>query len=258
MYPQVEASTLFLAYAGLVFGSALFLFLAGGWRRLIALLHPLSSHPGGSLSFGPGPMLAAAALLGGTAMMAPALLPGAGLAAGLVLTSLSGSRPADFWGLRRSQPARDVGHSVQILLTLLWPILILLVLSSGLYLALGLPLQPQPALLKFFEARKLGEILPFLVYALIIAPVWEEVFFRGTLFPWLAARLPVSQAQWLSALAFGAVHLHGPTLVPLTVFGALLAGIYRSTGSLVPAVLVHSFFNANTCILLLLGRSAHS
>ncbi|NBR46004.1 MAG: CPBP family intramembrane metalloprotease, partial [Verrucomicrobia bacterium] len=113
-----------------------------------------------------------------------------------------------------------------------------------------------PALLKFLEARELGQMLPFLAYALVLAPVWEEVFFRGTLFPWLAGRLPVHQAQWLSALAFGAVHLHGPTLIPLTVFGALLAGIYRTSGSLVPSILVHAFFNANTCILLLLGRAA--
>ncbi|MFM8654879.1 MAG: lysostaphin resistance A-like protein, partial [Verrucomicrobiota bacterium] len=124
------------------------------------------------------------------------------------------------------------------------------------YLALGLPLKPQPPLLKFLEARELGQMLPFLNYALIMAPIWEEVFFRGTLFPWLAGRLPVHQAQWLSALAFGAVHLHGPTLIPLTVFGALLVGIYRTSGSLIPAILVHALFNANTCALLLLGRAA--
>ena len=258
MYPQVEASTLFLAYAGLVFGSALFFFLAGGWRRLNALLQPVPALPAQALRFGLGPMLAAVTLLGSTSLLAPALLPGAGLAAGLLLTSLSGSRPADFWGLRRPSFLQDIGHSLRIVLTLLWPILVLLLISSGLYLGLGLPLQPQPALLKFFEARELREILPFLAYALVIAPLWEEVFFRGTLFPWLAGRMPLHQAQWLSALAFGAVHLHGPTLIPLTVFGALLAGIYRSSGSLVPAILVHSLFNANTCILLLLGRSAHS
>lgn len=256
MYPKVEASTPFLLYAGLVFGSALFFLLAGGWRRLIDLLQPLSSLPTKSLGCGLGPMLAAVTLLGSTAWIAPALLPGAGLATGLLLTSLSGSRPADFWGLRRPHPLRDAGSSLRILLTLLWPVLFVLLLSSGLYVALGLPLEPQPALRKFFEARELREILPFLAYALVIAPVWEEIFFRGTLFPWLAARLPVHQAQWLSALAFGAVHLHGPTLIPLTVFGALLAGIYRTQGSLLPAILVHALFNANTCALLLLGRAA--
>jgi membrane protease YdiL (CAAX protease family) len=33
-------------------------------------------------------------------------------------------------------------------------------------------------------------------------------------------------------------------------------GIYRTSGSLIPAILVHALFNANTCALLLLGRAA--
>ena len=254
MFPPLDLSLFFLGYLGLVFGGALCFLLFGGWRRLLAWLQPLPLPV--TLAFSPWPMVLAVSLLASAAWAAPALLPGAGLAAGLLLTSLSGLRPGTFWGLLGRNPAKDFGQSLQALLTLLWPVLLLLLLSSSLYLALGLPLKPQPALLKFLEAKELGQMIPFLVYALVIAPVWEEVFFRGTLFPWLAGRLPVSQAQWLSALAFGAVHLHGPTLIPLTVFGALLAGIYRSTGSLVPAILVHSLFNANTCALLLLGRAA--
>ena len=256
MFPPVDVSFFFLGYLGLVFGGALVVFFFGGFRRMLVWLQPVVLAPSANLVFGPWPMVAAVSLLASAAWLAPALLPGAGLAAGLLLVSLSGSRPAEFWGLRGRNPAKDLAQSLLSLLTLLWPVLLLLLLSSSLYLALGLPLKPQPALLKFLQARELGQMLPFLVYALVIAPVWEEIFFRGTLFPWLAGRMPVGQAQWLSALAFGAVHLHGPTLLPLTVFGALLVGIYRTSGSLFPAILVHSLFNANTCALLLLGRSA--
>lgn len=254
MFPPVNFSFWFLCYLTLVFGGALCFLLFGGWRRLLSWLQPTALTA--TLSFGPWPMVMAVSLLGSAAWVAPALLPGAGLAAGLLLISFAGLRPGNFWGLHGRNPAKDLGQSLRTLLILLWPVLSLLLLSSSLYLALGLPLEPQPALLKFLEARELGQMLPFLAYALVLAPVWEEVFFRGTLFPWLADRLPVHQAQWLSALAFGAVHLHGPTLIPLTVFGALLAGIYRTSGSLVPSILVHAFFNANTCILLLLGRAA--
>ena len=254
MFPAVESSTFFFLYVATVFGGALFLLLAGGWNRLRALLRPAPWKENPCIKVALGPMLAAVAFLASVAWMAPALVPGAGLAAGLLLTSLSGTRPDQLWGLRHDW--RDFFRSLRILGTLLWPVLLLLLLSSGLYLALGLPLKPQPALLKFYEAKNLGEVAPFLVYACVIAPFWEEIFFRGTLFPWLASRFPIGQAQWLSAIAFGAIHLHGPTFLPLTVFGALLAGIYRSTGSLIPAMLVHSMFNANTCILLLLGKPA--
>ena len=258
MLPPLDLSVLFLGYLGLVFGGALALFLFGGWRRLLTWLQPAALPSSSQLPLGPWPMALAVSLLASAAWLAPALLPGAGLAAGLLLISLSGFRPANFWGLVERNLGKELQQSLQALLTLLWPVLLLLLLSSSLYLALGLPLKPQPALMKFLEAKEIGQMLPFLAYALVIAPVWEEVFFRGTLFPWLAGRMPVHQAQWLSALAFGAVHLHGPTLIPLTFFGALLAGIYRTSGSLVPAILVHALFNANTCALLLLGRAANA
>jgi membrane protease YdiL (CAAX protease family) len=254
MVPLFDFSFFFRGYLALVFGSAICFFLFGGWRRILTWLQP--THLAATLSVGPWLMAAAIAVMGSAAFLAPALVPGTGLAAAMLLISSSGCRPAEFWGLRRRNLGQDLGQSLATLLTILWPVLLLLLASSSLYLALGLPLQLQPALLKFHQARELDEMLPFLTYALIIAPIWEEVFFRGTLFPWLAGRLPIHQAQWLSALAFGAVHLHGPTLVPLTVFGALLAGIYRASGSLLPAILVHALFNTNTCTLLLLGRAA--
>ena len=251
-----DFSIFFLGYLGLVFGGALCFLLFGGWRRILSLLLPSTLPAISPLAFGSWPMIAAVSLLGSATFFSPSLLPGAGLAAGLLLVSFSGARPANFWGLADRHLLQDFVQGLQTLLILLWPVLLLLLLSSSLYLALGLPLQPQPALLKFLEAEELSQMVPFLTYALVLAPVWEEVFFRGTLFPWLAGRMPVAQAQWISALAFGAVHLHGPTLIPLTVFGALLAGLYRTSGSLIPAILVHSLFNANTCILLLLGRAA--
>lgn len=254
MVLPIDFSFLFLGYLALVFGGALWFLLFGGWRQLLTWLQP--GNLAATLSFGPWPMLGAIAVMGSAAFLAPALLPGAGLAAGMLLISFSGARPAAFWGLRGRSLTQDFSRSLVALLTLLWPVLLLLLASSSLYLALGLPLKPQPALLKFLEAKELGQMLPFLLYAVVIAPIWEEVFFRGTLFPWLAGRLPVHQAAWLSSLAFGAVHLHGPTLIPLTVLGALLAGIYRTSGSLIPAILVHALFNANTCALLLLGRAA--
>ncbi len=243
-----------LVYATLLFGSSLAFLLFGGIARLRSLLHPPSTATAPTLKVAPLPMLVGASLLALCAWLAPSLLPGSALAVGLVLTTLSGQKPAVLWGLFRPHLLRDLGFSLTTMLTLFFPILILLLLSSAFYLALHLPLEPQPALTRFLEARDAKTLIPFLTYALIIAPLWEELFFRGTLFPWLTNRFSVTQAQWLSALAFGAVHLHGPTFIPLTLLGATLAGVYRTKNSLIPSVLLHSLFNANTCIVLLLAR----
>ena len=243
-----------LVYGSIVLTLALGFLLFGGAQRIRTLLFSPSHAPTHTL---PTPLLSFAlgtSLLGICAWLYPALLPGTALALGLILLSFSKQRPITFWGLQRPHLGSDFKLSLTTLLTFLIPILTLLALSSGIYLAFGWPLETQPALLRFMEARDSKTLTPFLLYALIIAPAWEELFFRGTLFPWLSSRVPVTQAQWLSALAFGAVHLHGPTLIPLTCLGAVLVGMYRTSQSLIPSFLLHSLFNANTCILILLAR----
>lgn len=241
-------------YGATVLTLALGLFLFGGARRIRAILF---SQTLSAISPLPAPtplFLTGVSVVGLCAWLSPSLVPGCALALGLLLLSLARLRPASFWGLHRPRWSCDLRYALTTLLTILIPILAMLALSSGIYWALGWPLEPQPALLRFLEARDAKTLTPFLIYALVLAPAWEELFFRGTLFPWLSSKLSVTQAQWLSALAFGAVHLHGPTFIPLTLLGAILVGMYRTTQSLVPSFLLHSLFNANTCILLLLAR----
>jgi len=243
-----------LVYGSTVLTLALSFLLFGGAQRIRTLLMPRSHLPTPTLQTPALPFALGLSLLGVTAWFSPSLLPGTALALGLFLLTFSKQRPVTFWGLQRSSLGSDLRFSLITLFTFLIPIFLLLAFCSGIYLAFGWPLEPQPALLRFMEARDTKTLAPFLLYALIIAPAWEELFFRGTLFPWLSSRLPVNQAHWLSALAFGAVHLHGPTLIPLTFLGAVLVGMYRSSQSLVPSFLLHSLFNANTCILILLAR----
>lgn len=243
-----------LIYGASVLTLALGLFWFGGMHRLRNLLFSISHSSNLTLSSPASLFLLGCALLGLCAWQTPSLVPGSALALALVLLSWNRLRPVPFWGLLRPHLGSDLRLSLTTLLTILVPILVLLAAGSGLYWVLGWPLEPQPALLRFMEARDAKTLAPFLLYALVIAPAWEELFFRGTLFPWLSSRMNPLSAQWLSALAFGAVHLHGPTLIPLTCLGAVLVGMYRTTQSLVPSFLLHVLFNANTCILLLLAR----
>ena len=243
-----------LVYGSMVLTLALSFLFFGGAARIRKILFPGPDLPFPTLQTPTLPFLVGLSLLGLSAWLSPSLLPGTALAFGLLILSFSKQRPVAFWGLHRSHLGSDLHFSLTTLFTFLIPILLLLAICSGFYLAFGWPLEPQPALLRFMEARDAKTLAPFLLYALVIAPAWEELVFRGTLFPWLSSRLPVNQAHWLSALAFGAVHLHGPTLIPLTCLGAVLVGMYRTSRSLVPSFLLHSLFNANTCILLLLAR----
>jgi hypothetical protein len=85
--------------------------------------------------------------------------------------------------------------------------------------------------------------------AVILAPLAEELFFRGMLFQSLRSGLGAPAGMVLSAAAFSAAHAEGTvlatTLVIATIFplGLLLAWLLHRRGTLVVPVVVHGVFN---------------
>jgi membrane protease YdiL (CAAX protease family) len=90
--------------------------------------------------------------------------------------------------------------------------------------------------------------LTTLLLAVTVVPVFEEVFFRGFLFPGLARAMPVWAAVIASSLIFGAAHADLNSFAPLAVIGAVLALLRWRTGSLWPGILFHAAINAEVLI----------
>ncbi len=88
--------------------------------------------------------------------------------------------------------------------------------------------------------------------AVVLAPLFEEVIFRGTLLPVLARRTGSVTGVVLSGLLFGVAHISIGELAPLTVLGIGLALVRLSSGRLFPCVLMHALWNAVTFVNLLL------
>jgi membrane protease YdiL (CAAX protease family) len=89
--------------------------------------------------------------------------------------------------------------------------------------------------------------VPFQVLLIVVmAPICEEVCFRGMLFSGLRERLPLIAAAAISGAIFGGLHaLTGISAVPpLIVFGFLLALLYEKTGSIIPGILLHALNNS--------------
>jgi uncharacterized protein len=81
----------------------------------------------------------------------------------------------------------------------------------------------------------------------IIAPICEELFFRGFIFTALRKLRGPWPAAVLTGLLFGAVHATSApaeSLLPLAVLGFLLCLLYRATGSLYPCIVAHSVNNS--------------
>lgn len=89
------------------------------------------------------------------------------------------------------------------------------------------------------------------IVAAILAPIIEEVVFRGFLFQGLSLRLRgVLWPVVLSSLAFASIHPQGPaTWLVLGWIGAMGCLLVHQTGSLVPAIVMHALHNF-TIILL--------
>jgi membrane protease YdiL (CAAX protease family) len=78
-----------------------------------------------------------------------------------------------------------------------------------------------------------------------LAPIAEELFFRGFVFAGLRARWSLWPAAITSGLIFGLVHAPTgiTTVVPLAALGLALCWLYDRTGSLWPCVIAHMINN---------------
>jgi membrane protease YdiL (CAAX protease family) len=81
----------------------------------------------------------------------------------------------------------------------------------------------------------------------VLAPVAEELFFRGFCFTALRRTVGMLPAAALTGIIFGAIHLGGTEIefiVPLMVFGFFLCLLYVWTDSLLPCIVLHALNNA--------------
>jgi hypothetical protein len=95
------------------------------------------------------------------------------------------------------------------------------------------------------------DVLALGVAVVLVAPVAEEVFFRGWLQESVTGELPAARrrlAPLITAVAFALVH---PSLsfLPVLVLGAVTGELYAAGGALLPGILAHAAHNAVAMLL---------
>lgn len=97
-------------------------------------------------------------------------------------------------------------------------------------------------------------IFAFVIVVALVAPIGEELFFRGFIFGSLRTKFGTFGAAALSSVFFGILHWDFATtdrllaVVPLTLFGFALCALYAHTRSLYPAIALHALNNALAAI----------
>lgn len=120
------------------------------------------------------------------------------------------------------------------------------VAALGLYaLLVGAPEQQDIARELGLDAGVLTASASVILIA-IVAPISEELFFRGMFFGGLRGRMSFLPAALISAAVFGSLHLPtgSSTVLPLILFGFVLAWVYERSGSLWPAIILHVINNS--------------
>ena len=85
---------------------------------------------------------------------------------------------------------------------------------------------------------------------IVVAPVVEELFFRGLLLGEMQRRWGTAAAVAASSVVFGATHFQPLQFPGLTAAGAVFAIAAVRTRRLGPAIAVHAGFNATTFVAL--------
>jgi membrane protease YdiL (CAAX protease family) len=187
---------------------------------------------------------------------ATALLKGAFLYALVLLLTLLGCMSYAKTGFKKafgegsvsgfSAVAKGLRYGVEIVPA----ILVVAIIVSTVGEALGFDLRGQ----EIFECLE-DATVPFwarttlVVFAVVVAPVVEELLFRGLLLPLVLKGRTFLFAALLTSLYFSLIHLHAPSLLPLLALSMGFSAGYAATGSILTPIAMHFVFNFTGLLL---------
>ena len=141
-----------------------------------------------------------------------------------------------------------------------WPSNVAVYVVVGFVLSLALqalahflPIPKELPIDKFFQTP--AEAWALGILSITLAPLMEELFFRGFLYPVLARSLGLPVSVFLTALGFALLHgaqlmfSWGPVLVIFLV-GVVLTMVRAKTNSVAAGVLIHMAYNATITVAM--------
>jgi uncharacterized protein len=110
---------------------------------------------------------------------------------------------------------------------------------------------PMPEFVKeIFKNLMSGHVVWIVLAICVIAPVAEELFFRGIILRNFLERYSTRKAVFWSALLFAVFHLNPWQAVVAFPLGVLAAWLVIRTGSVIPGIIVHAVINSSTNFLM--------
>ncbi|MEZ5386941.1 MAG: CPBP family intramembrane glutamic endopeptidase [Prosthecobacter sp.] len=166
------------------------------------------------------------------------------------LHRVRGLNPAELFGLQQVDGRRLFRVVVLFAVVMLIAVNVIAGLTVSWLQDVWPDLEPQDTVKAFQESD--GVVFRFLVIlaAVVVAPLAEEVMFRGFVYGVLKRYTDAPFAAMTSSLMFAIIHLHVGSLVPLWALALLFCLAYEVTGCLLAPMLLHVIFNGTSITLL--------
>lgn len=166
----------------------------------------------------------------------------------LLFLSIRGSSLRQIGMCRCKQPLW-LGKAV-----LLGIVVFFLLICSGIVLEKLFPqfVQPQAATDMIMQAEGLWEYAVVFVIVSILAPISEELLFRGYIYHSMRAHKSMGYSVAVTSFLFGCMHGDLVRLLPLTLVGICLNLVSVRSGSIWSAIVMHSVWNFMMAALVLL------
>lgn len=179
----------------------------------------------------------------------------AGVCVAFEIIRRRGQDPRDALGLRVRGLARHMFSGLAVFFAVAPLILIAGNLWQGfLRFVVGEEFDPSQETVKhLIETPNLGLFVQIVIAAVLVAPVAEELFFRGLLYGFLRRYVRPAIAIPAGGILFGVVHPLGVT-GSMMILGCLLCYVYEKTGRLTVPIAIHFVFNLTSVVLIILFR----
>lgn len=112
--------------------------------------------------------------------------------------------------------------------------------------------EKQPIVELFMKEKDAAFLMYSSLFAAVVGPFIEELFFRGFMYAALRKYAGIFGAMALSSVAFAALHTHLVGFLPIMLLGMVLAYLYEKTGTLVAPITVHMIHNFSMVLFVFL------
>jgi membrane protease YdiL (CAAX protease family) len=161
----------------------------------------------------------------------------------LIIAKMRGGRIRDLFAARRVPFFKAAGIGVGLAVLALC----LATLTKFIVMKLSGTQEPQQKLVQSFESAlsggDQGVVLAITLSAVVVAPICEEILFRGSLYPVLARVLGRGPSALLVSIVFALVHDTYSDAPSLAVLALCFTIGYEFTGTLLVPIFMHAAFN---------------